>query len=275
MIKLFFALIACLCVADSVYGQCNHILNEVFYQGSCTKIRTYKSESMGKKPVLLVSLHGDTAPWNYSFAHYDFAQRVARKNTNLIAIGMLRPGYTDQMKRTSDGIQGQGIGDNYDEPRVNQIAGSIQYLKHYYDAHRIILAGQSGGAAIAANLIALHPGLVDYALLIACPCDINLWRKNMFELTKKTVFETNIDKTSPLDVVDKISDKTTITLLVGNNDLVTPPSLVSKYHTALTKAGKHAELLIIEGDHEIFFNSEALDKVSNVINEFNNTTSAW
>ena len=66
---------------------------------------------------------------------------------------MLRPGYTDPIGRTSDGVKGDAIGDNYDEKRVNQVAQAITELKKLYSPSKVILVGYSGGAAITTNLI--------------------------------------------------------------------------------------------------------------------------
>lgn len=256
---------------NSVYAECKDVLYEIQYKDVCTKIRTFKSKQLSKKPILLVALHGDTAPWDFSIAQYRFAEHVANENKNVISVGMLRPGYKDSEKRTSDGVQGEGIGDNYDEQRVFQIAKSILLLKEHYQASKVILVGQSGGAATAANLIALYPDLINHAQLIACPCDINHWRKNMLTLTRKPVFEGELDNVSPIDIVGQISDQISITILVGNNDLVTPPALNRKYHSALVKAGKDAKFIMIKGDHEIFLSSEALSEISEVISNYNNT----
>ena len=73
-------------------------------------------------------MHGDS-PFNNPAYQYRFAKLVASKNSNVILVGMLRPGYTDPLGRTSDGVKGDAIGDNYDKKWVNQVAQAITELK--------------------------------------------------------------------------------------------------------------------------------------------------
>lgn len=260
-----FSFIVFIFFSHNANANCKDVLNEVLYDSVCTKIKTYKSKVLSDKPILLVALHGDTAPWSFSDEQYSFAKRVANNNANVVAVGMLRPGYIDVDKRQSDGIQGEGVGDNYDKQRVEQISNAIHSLKKQYHAYKVILVGQSGGAATAANLIAYYPNLVDHALLIACPCDIDFWRKSMFELTKKDVFKGNLNKVSPIDMVEQVSNKISITLLAGDKDMITPPHLIRRYQSALLKAKKDVKLRIIEGDHEIFLSKDAVSSALEII----------
>ena len=130
----------CLFCADLVHAGCEDISNEIYADNSCTKIRTYRSTDVTDKPVLVVALHGDS-PFNNPGYQYRFAKLVANKNSNVISVGMLRPGYTDPMGRISDGVKGDAIGDNYDEKRVIQVAQTITELKRLYSPSKVILAG--------------------------------------------------------------------------------------------------------------------------------------
>jgi protein-S-isoprenylcysteine O-methyltransferase Ste14 len=38
----------------------------------------------------------------------------------------------------------------------------------------VVVAGHSGGAAIAANILGRRPALIDAALVVSCPCDVEL-----------------------------------------------------------------------------------------------------
>ena len=111
----------CLFCANLVHAGCEDISNELLADNKCTQISTYRSIDVTDKPVLVVVLHGDS-PFNNSGYQYRFAELVANMNANLISVGMLRPGYTDPSGRTSDGVKGDAIGDNYDEKRVTEIA---------------------------------------------------------------------------------------------------------------------------------------------------------
>ncbi len=251
-----------------VQAGCKDSLNEIFTGSNCTKIRTYKSAVVTDNPILIVVLHGD-APFNNPGYQYRFAQLVAIKNSNVITIGMLRPGYTDPTGRTSDGAKGDAIGDNYDEKRVNQLAQAIEELTKMYSPSKVILAGHSGGAAITANIISLFPLLVDHAFIVSCPCDVNAWRENMFSLTNKSIFRRKIDTLSPIDLVDRLNKKTTISILVGKNDKVAIPILSEKYKKAVTKKGLKATLALIEGQHEIFLSPDIISAITRIVNDYN------
>ncbi len=260
-------------LANLVHAGCKDILNEIFAGNNCTKIRTYKSAVVTDNPILIVVLHGD-APFKNPGYQYRFAQLVANKNSNVITVGMLRPGYTDPTGRTSDGVKGDAIGDNYDEKRVNQLAQAIEELIKMYSPSKVILAGHSGGAAITANIISLFPLLIDHAFIVSCPCDVNAWRENMFSLTNKSIFRGNIDTLSPIDLVDRLSKKTTISILVGKNDKVAIPILSEKYKKAVTKKGLKITLALIEGQHDIFLSPDIINAITGIINDYNNANSA-
>jgi len=176
-------------------------------------MKTFKSDVITKKPILLIALHGDS-PFNNPSYHYRFASQIAQHSENVISVGMLRPGYTDHLNRTSDGIKGDTVGDNYDEPRVKQIAQAIQKLKSHHKASKVILSGHSGGAAITAKLIALYPNLVSHAFIVSCPCNINPWRADMYKKSQYEGFKGKLDISSPIDLVSRISDEIKINILL-------------------------------------------------------------
>lgn len=74
--------------------------------------RAYESKVLGAHPVLVVVLHGDGPP-PYQFPSYQhvFASKVAAENRNVVAVGLLRPGYTDPQGHHSQGCSGQRDGD--------------------------------------------------------------------------------------------------------------------------------------------------------------------
>jgi predicted esterase len=256
-----------------VHAGCGDILNEIFAGNSCTKIRTYRSADVSDKPILVVALHGDS-PFNNPGYQYRFAKLVANKNSNVISVGMLRPGYTDPLGRTSDGVKGDAIGDNYDKKRVNQVAQAITELKKLYSPSKVILAGHSGGAAITANLISLFPLLIDHAFIVSCPCDVNAWREDMFSLTKKSIFRGNIETLSPIDLVEHLSKKTIISIFVGKDDKVDRPILSEKYKTAATKEGLKVTLEVIDGQHDIFLSPDIINAITEIVSGYNNSNAA-
>jgi predicted esterase len=263
-----FSATICLFLTNLVYAECDDILNEIFAGNSCTKVRTYRSANVTNKPLLVVALHGDS-PFNNPGYQYRFAKKVAYKNSNVISVGILRPGYTDPLGRTSDGIKGDAIGDNYEEKRVNQIAQAITKLEMLYSPSKVILAGHSGGAAITANLISLFPLLIDHAFIVSCPCDVNAWREDMFSLTNKSIFKGKIETLSPIDLVEHLNKNSIISLFVGKDDKVARPILSEKYQTAAKKEGSKVTLEIIEGQHDIFLSPDIINAITNIISRYN------
>jgi len=55
---------------------------------------TYRSPQRSAHPTLLVVLHGD-APFTKPDYQYRLAQQLAQANADVVAVGLLRPGYTD------------------------------------------------------------------------------------------------------------------------------------------------------------------------------------
>ncbi|WDE08835.1 alpha/beta fold hydrolase [Thalassomonas viridans] len=231
--------------------ECNNIESEVFANGACTVIETYKSSILSASPTLAIVLHGDAPFWNPN-VQYRVAQYLANNQKNVISIGMLRPGYTDDFNRQSDGERGETVGDNYDDKRVRQIGSSIEVLKEHYKAQKIVVIGHSGGAAITAKVSALFPELVNHAVIISCPCNINAWRKDMLKRNEYELFKGDLNISSPLELAKKVSVNTKVDLIVGKDDDNTKPYLTKQYYEALKKHGKNVYLQTIEGDHNIF-----------------------
>jgi len=263
-ISLFIYLTIIL-LANTVSAQCNDILNEVNNQNVCTKIKTYKSEKLTKSPILIVALHGDSSNPSYQYA---FANQIAKNTDNVVSIGLLRPGFSDPLKRTSDGDKGETVGDNYDQPRIEQVANVIGKLKKQYQANNVILAGHSGGSAIAAKLIAYYPTLIDHAFIVSCPCNIPKWRADMYQSSQYEGFRGKINAISPVDLVDKISSDTGISIFVGKNDDVAKPYLSKEYFELLKSADKKVNYHVINGNHRLFLNPIIIKEVIAVIADF-------
>jgi hypothetical protein len=87
----------------------------------------------------------------------------------------------------------------------------------------VVVVGHSGGAAISANMLGRHPALLDAALVVSCPCDVEKWRQHMFQLTGQPVFQGTIDTLSPVEQITGMSGQANVTMMVGSQDKVAPP----------------------------------------------------
>jgi predicted esterase len=121
-----------------------------------------------------------------------------------------------------------------------------------YHARKVVAAGQSGGAAIAANMLCRHPELIDAALVVPCPCDVEQWRQNRCQRTGKPVFQSKIDTLSPVEQIKGMSDQANVTMMVGSQDKVAPPGLSERYQAVVVQLGKQDRLVQLEGkEHDI------------------------
>src|SRR5882672_349974 len=96
--------------------------------GRRVKTKVYSSIKLGRHPVLIVVLHGDSPSHPPSY-HYAFARSAAEKMDDVVTAALLRPGYTDDKGDHSDGERGLTTGDNYTPEVVDAIAGAIDQLK--------------------------------------------------------------------------------------------------------------------------------------------------
>ena len=219
--------------------------------------RTFESSSAGAHPLLIVVLHGD-APFNKPDYQYVFAKRAASQG-EVVAAAILRPGYSDPLGNTSAGERGQTTGDNYTPDRIEMIAAAIQRLKDEYHPRTTLIVGHSGGSAIAADIIALHPDLAGAALLVSCPCDVPGWRVHMKEVIPSPLWDQPVDSVSPLAVAQRIPQSDRIRLIVGEDDPITLPRFTQAYGRLLSNRGIDVQITVLPKlGHEILLQPDVL-----------------
>ena len=216
---------------------CRDPASEIRVHGGteCLRIETYLSAGQTAHPRLAVFLHGDFDGPSY---HYEMAKLVAAQNDDLVTVGLLRPGYTDASGNRSTGTRGTTGGDNYTPEVVDAVAASLRSLAEAHHTDGIVLIGHSGGAAIAANLIGRHPGLVDAAVLASCPCDVPRWRAHiMKERLGGRVWDEAVRSLSPHLLADGIGRETLVRIVVGVEDDNTLPAYSREYAGRLRRLG--------------------------------------
>lgn len=229
------------------------------------KAGVFQSRILTPHPTLVIVLHGD-APFSKPSYQDRFAQMIAAKNSDVIAAAILRPGYTDGAGHTSDGVRGETTGANYNVTSVSAIEAAIVTLKRRFQPNRIVLVGHSGGAAIAADILARHPTLASGALLVSCPCDVTRWRAHMLAVTGYEGFKGTIETLSPIELVRSLSPTAKIVMMVGDTDNVAPPRLDSLYVAAAAKAGATVTLIGVAGrGHEILLEPEVVSAVGELL----------
>jgi predicted esterase len=229
--------------------------------------KPYFSKVLKDHPTLVVIIHGD-APFNKPSYQYRTASLVASQNENVMAIGILRPGYTDPENHHSSGERGLTSADNYTPLVVDRIAYAISRVADLHNAGKIIIVGHSGGAAITANILSRHPTLAQGAVLVACPCNVPEFRVHMKELTKApNVWDIPVKSLSPHEGAGSVSKKTKVVVISGDQDEVALPRYSQEYYTLLQKQKVPVELINIAGEgHEILLNEKVLEAIGRMTN---------
>lgn len=186
----------------------------------------------------VVILHGDVSggngksPANY---HYNLASRIASQNSNATVIALLRPGYHDGKGRKSPGRREF---DQYTSRNNNAVAQALKVIKAARPSAELILVGHSGGAAQAGAVTGRFPGLVDTAILMACPCHLSKWRQGRKQMTRGQ---------SPHRYVSKIAKDTRVIAITGAQDDNTTPALAQDYIGRARQAGLSSDLILVNG----------------------------
>ena len=236
--------------------------------GGRLKTRVYTGASLSKSPVLVLVLHGDLPEPPPSY-QYEFAKVVASGTANVadvIAAGVLRPGYSDPAGDRSSGDMGRAIADNYTPEVVDAVARAARELSKAYHATTIVLVAHSGGAAVAADLLGSHPDLARGAVLVGCGCDPTAWRRKRRTETGNPMFDGPTRSLQPLSLASEVARGTVVRLVVGGNDDVVPPAQSHAYATALRERGIDVSVDEVPRlGHNILFEPRVLDAVRDVL----------
>lgn len=242
-------------------------------EGLRVKTKIYRSAKLDGHPVLIAVLHGDLLSADEAPSyHYEFARRAAEQMDDVVAVGLLRPGYADDAGDRSSGRRGLATGDNYTPEVVDAVAQTVRELQARFHPATTVLAGHSGGAAIAADLIGRWPHLVNAALLVSCPCDVPAWRRGMVGTKFRDVgpfsllFLLPASSLSPLDLADRVSPSLRVRLVVGSRDATAPPKFTLAYAQALQMHGVDLKVTIAPGlDHNILLEPVVFEQLKQLL----------
>jgi len=206
-------------------------------ESECLLMRRYGST---KPTTMVVWLHGNVTSGGPANSHFRIAQKAAADFVaeNVLALALVRPGYPDGTGESSSGND-YGRADNWPRAIIADIGTAIERLRLKYKPDAVIIAGHSGGAAIAAVLLGMKPQLADAAILVACPCDLVAWsagRRGMPWVSE-----------NPMQWVDKVSPATKVIALTGSRDDTTAPELGKTYVEGLKARGIDAIFQLVPG----------------------------
>ncbi|WP_165767776.1 alpha/beta hydrolase family protein [Marivivens niveibacter] len=188
----------------------------------------------------IVLLHGDEGNGGDPLSYFAFGADIARRIPEATVHMLLRPGYQDPWGRQSPG-ENFGRRDQYTIENAKIIAENLDRIGQ--DAP-IVAVGHSGGAAQLALALSFGNAVVDEVILVACPCDLAMWR----ELNPQWPEDTIVRSVSPMDF--NPSNATHVTIISGSQDSTTPSALSQNYAKHLDSLGISNKLIIVpDGDH--------------------------
>ncbi|GIT91302.1 hypothetical protein JANAI62_17580 [Jannaschia pagri] len=185
--------------------------------------------------TLIVLLHGDSGP-DYL---RPYAARFAGAKRGAVAAAIIRPGFTDSAGNRAPGSN-SGTRDHYTRRNNDLVAQTISTLRQQVGAGRVIAVGHSGGAAQLGAIIGRYPGLVDTAILAACPCDIRRWR----EIRGRSAWTRS---QSPDRFLKSVPSGTSIVAITGARDDNTVPALARDYVAKAQARGLTARYQEVSG----------------------------
>ena len=229
--------------------------------------RVYESAKLSTHPHLIIVIHGDAPSVNPSY-QYLFAASAAAALNDVVAVGVLRPGYQDGMGDRSEGDRGFALADNYTVEDIASVAGAAKALIGRYHAGDLTLVGHSGGSAIAADILALYPGLARGALLLSCPCDVPAFRWGMMKHQWNPLWLIPVHAVSPQDHAQQIPRSTIVRMVVGSVDPITPPPLTLAYARRLEANDGNVQVLVLKDlGHEILLQPAVLQELRELMNQ--------
>ena len=218
---------------------CEEPDNVTFVQGTrhCLAIKTFASP--GGADTLVVTLHGALSRGGTADYMVRFARDVSELGVS--AVAMMHPGYTGA-GRTSSGrpARDRHRDENYRKREIDSIASALEKLMTHHGAERLVLVGHSLGAIISGVILGRHPDLADAALLVACPCDLDRWRRSRGR--QRLAFAQ-----SPHRYLKKMAPDTKIVALTGSEDGNTLPSNGRDYVAKAKKRGLDAKFVLVQG----------------------------
>lgn len=220
--------------------------------------RVYVDGPASAGAPLIVVLHGD-APFRKPVYQYGFASILSERLPGVPIAALLRPGFSDPFGGRSDGWRGSAAGDDYTRDVAHDLSSAITSLRGELSASSVVLVGHSGGAAIAANIAAASPRLIDSLILVSCPCDVPAFRRHMARQQFSPFWLWPSESESPLETVERLT-LTRIFAITGEHDPITPVIYARAYTDAASRRGLSATLTILpDRGHEILHDEAVLE----------------
>jgi hypothetical protein len=206
---------------------------------NCLAIETVVAPPGGTASVLLAMVHGDGThgQWARQVRKWMGAGLVFAPDVAVVDIA--RPGYAI-VSGTSSGVR-TGNSDSYTPENIAAVMTAIASLKRHYGAERVVTLSRSGGSAIVAAGLGLHPDQApDEAILVACPCDTDRWLDMRGARNQRPSH-------SPIRQIASIPARTRIIAITGSKDDNTFPVLAQSYVQSAERRGLRAQFVLADG----------------------------
>jgi pimeloyl-ACP methyl ester carboxylesterase len=198
-------------------------------KSECLVMKVFAQPEITSAKTLLVFLHGDTSAGGPSSYLYPLAAKYASQA--VVSVALIRPGYFDADHNESTGNT-LGRRDNVTDHNVEAIANALQALRIHYKVARLVVVGHSGGAATAAVILGKFPGVIEDAILVACPCNMAQYRSGRsFRSLSPDQFSAGVPKQAK------------VIALTGSKDDNTYPQLASGYISDLVAKGVNGKFI--------------------------------
>ena len=203
----------------------------------CLQIKTYRPRQDPGK-TLVVALHGDLS--RGGSAGYIASVAGISATYGAVGVAMARPGYTLD-GRTSSGVatRDQARFYRYGSEEIDSIAAAVAALKMHHGAERVVMVGHSGGAVISGVMLGRAAPLVDVAILVSCPCDVDRWRH-------LNDWRPLVNAESPVDYLRGVPKTAKIYAVTGERDRNTWPRLAEEYVEKARGMGLDATFLLVK-----------------------------
>ncbi len=173
---------------------------------------------------LVVILHGDGGTGRYD----GYAASLAKAAKGTTVVTLTRPAFRG---RTGGSPGNNGQKDHYTKRNNKLLAQSLATMKKSLGAKRLIVVGHSGGSGQLGTVVGAYPGIVDVAILAACPCDVPNWRVHRRGRNQWTQSQ------SPHKFAHKVPRSTKVYAVSFQGDRNTKPVFAETYYQIAKAAG--------------------------------------
>ncbi len=207
----------------------------------CIVLHTFGELTESERKALVVVIHGTGSSRWPMVSTVNMAEALAAQ-LPVTAVAIIRPGYIDRFGGRSFGGD-EGRIDNNTAANLATLAETIRAIQERHRPSRTVLVGHSSGAAAAAALTALYPGIADGAVLLGCPCDTIQYNARFGMPTTQSI--------SPHLTIDGIPRTARIVAVAGEQDRNVGPQFAEPYIAALKRRGIAAQFVSLRDvDHD-------------------------